>query len=85
MDGVENPPLHILDGVAGIALVPPPIEVLGDRSELDDQVVGQVLCHDLAPLFPPQPSERGLVVTHDNAGIRSADEGTTMISLAKTC
>ena len=40
MDGMLNPPLHVLDGVTGVALVPAPVEVLGDGAELDDQVVG---------------------------------------------
>jgi hypothetical protein len=36
MNGMQNPPLHVLDGVAGIALVPAPVEVFGDRPELDN-------------------------------------------------
>ena len=36
MDGVLNPPLHVLDGVSGIALVPTPVEVLGDLAEMND-------------------------------------------------
>jgi hypothetical protein len=39
MDRVLNPPLHVLDGVARIALIPVPVELLGDGAELDDQVV----------------------------------------------
>jgi hypothetical protein len=31
--------LHILDGMAGVALVPAPVEVLSDTAELDDQIV----------------------------------------------
>ena len=69
-----DPPLHVLDGVAGVALIPAPVEVLGDRAELDDQVVGEVLRLDLAALLAPQPDQGGLVVAHDDPGIRAADE-----------
>ena len=82
MDGVLDPPLHVLDRVAGIALVPAPVEVLGDGAELDDQVVGQILRLDLAALLPPQPDERGLVIAHDDPGVRAADERTTIRSLS---
>jgi hypothetical protein len=44
-------PLDVVDGLAGVALVPAPIEVLGDHPELDDQVVGQVIGVGLAALF----------------------------------
>ena len=40
MNRMLNPPLHVLDTVTGVALIPAPIEVLGDGAELDDQVVG---------------------------------------------
>ena len=35
-DGMLDPPLHVLDGMTGVALVPAPVEVLGDGAELDD-------------------------------------------------
>ena len=57
MDGMQDPPLHVLDGVAGIALVPAPVEVLGDGAELDDQVVGQIFRLDLPSLLAPEPNE----------------------------
>ena len=57
MDGVLNPPLHVLDAVTGVALIPAPVEVLGDRAELDDQVVGEILRLDLAALLAPQPNQ----------------------------
>ena len=42
-DGVLDPALHVLDRLPGVALVPAPVEVLGNGAELDDQVVGEVL------------------------------------------
>ena len=78
MDGMLDLLLDVLDGVAGVALVPAPVQVLGDGAELDDQVVGEVLGLDLAALLPPQPNERGLIVAHDDAGVRAADEGAAI-------
>jgi hypothetical protein len=48
--------------LAGIALVPLAIEVLGHEAELDDEVGGEVLRPDLAPLFLPQAEQGGFVV-----------------------
>jgi hypothetical protein len=67
-------PLHVPDGMAGIAFIPSAIEVLGDGPELDDQIVGEILGLYLAALFPPQLNEGCLVVAHDNAGIRPTDK-----------
>ena len=50
------------------------VEGLGHDAELDDEVAGQVLGLDLAALFPPQPQQGGLVVAHDDPGVRAADE-----------
>ena len=74
--GVPDPPLDVRDGLPGIALVPAPVEVLGDEPELDDQIAGQVLRLDLAALLPPQPDQGGFVVAHDDPGVRAADEAT---------
>ena len=60
--------LHVLDGKAGVALIPAPVEVLGDRAKLHDQIVGEIFRLDLAALLPPQPNQHRLVATHDNCG-----------------
>ena len=78
LDRMEHLPLHLGDDLAGIALVPVPVEVLGHGAELDDQVAGQVLRLDLAALFPPEPEQGGLVVAHDDPGVRAADEGAAV-------
>jgi hypothetical protein len=36
---VAQVPLDIGDGLAGVALLPPPVEVLGGQAELDDQIL----------------------------------------------
>ena len=66
--------LDVLDGVAAAALVPGPVEVLGDAAELDDQIVAEVFGHDLATLLPPEPDQIVLVVSHDDPGVGSADK-----------
>jgi hypothetical protein len=43
IDGMLDPALGVLDRLAGVALIPAPVEVLGDGAELDDQVAGEVL------------------------------------------
>jgi hypothetical protein len=71
---VESPPLHIGDDLAGISLVPAPIELLGRITELDDQIAGQVLGLDLAALLAPEAVQGSFVVAHDDPGVRAADE-----------
>ena len=80
LDRMKHLPLHLGDDLAGIALVPVPVEVLGHGAELDDQVVREVLGLDLAALFPPQPEQGGFVVAHDDPGVRAADEGAAVLS-----
>ena len=48
------------------------VEGFGDHPELDDEVAGEVLRLDLAALFPPQAEQRGLVIAHNDPGIRAA-------------
>ena len=73
-DRVLDPGLHRRDRPPGVALVPGPVEVLGGEAELDDEVAGEVLRADLAPLFLPQADQGLLVLAHDDAGIGAADE-----------
>ena len=50
-----DPALDVDDGLVGIALKPTPVELLGCRPELDDEVAGEVLRFDLAALLVPEP------------------------------
>ena len=68
---------RILVGKAGVSMVPAAVEVLGDRTELDDQIVGRS-SGDLAALVPPQTDEFGFVIAHDDARIGAADEGAAV-------
>jgi hypothetical protein len=71
---VEDPALDVFDGLARIAFVPEPVEILSNPAKLDDEVAGQVRGLDFAALFGPEAQEGGFVVTHDDAGVRAADE-----------
>jgi hypothetical protein len=73
-DRVLDPALDVRDGVAGIAFVPLPIEVLGHQAELDDEVARQVLGPDLAAFLLPQADQGLLVLPHDDAGVGAPDE-----------
>jgi hypothetical protein len=50
-----------------------PVEFLGDRSKLDDEVAGQVFGLSFAALFAPEANEGVLVVAHDYPGVRAAE------------
>ena len=67
-----------MSDLAGIALVPVPVEGLGHDAELDDEVAGEVLGLDLAALFPPEAQQGRLVIAHDDPGVRAADELTSI-------
>jgi hypothetical protein len=73
-DRVLDPGLHRRDGPPGVALIPNTVEVLGRQAELDDQVAGEVLRPDLAPLFLPEADQGFFVLAHDDPGIGAADE-----------
>ena len=69
---------QILVGKAGVSMVPAAVEVLGDRTELDDQIVCRS-SGDLAALLPPQADEFGFITAHDDARIGAADEGAAVL------
>ena len=69
-----HPPLDLAEGLAGVAFEPVAIEGLGHDPELDDEVAGQVLGLDLAALLAPKADEGGLIIAHDDPGVRAADE-----------
>jgi hypothetical protein len=69
------PNADIPDPVPGIAFIPEPIELLGCRSELDQQIAGQVLRGHLAPLLAPKTKGGIFVLPHDDASVRAPNEG----------
>src|ERR1700722_6387229 len=80
---MEDLPLHLGYFLTRMALIPMPVEVLGDDAELDDQVAGQVLGLDLAALFLPQPHKGRLIVAHDDPGVGAADKRLAINGLSK--
>jgi hypothetical protein len=71
---MENLPLHLRDDMAGVLLVPAPVQMLGHSAELDQEVAGQVLGFNLAALLLPEAEQGRLVLAHDDPGVRAADE-----------
>ena len=69
-----DPPLNVCDGLARVALVPKPVEVLGNQPELDDQIAGEVLRLGFAAFLAPKAEEGFFIVAHDDAGVGAADE-----------
>src|SRR5262249_19487060 len=72
-------PLDIGDNLAGIGLVPPPVQRLGGNTKLDNQISGKVLWLDLATLFFPQAHQGGLIVSHDDPGLGLANKGAAVL------
>ena len=66
--------LDVRYGLAGIGLVPPPVQRLGGQAELDNEVARKVLRLGFASLFPPKTEEGNFVVAHDDPGVGPADE-----------
>jgi hypothetical protein len=54
---MKDPALDIRYSLAGIGLVPAPVQLLGRNAKLDNQIARQVLRFDFATLFPPEPEE----------------------------
>jgi hypothetical protein len=68
-------PLDVCNHLTRIGLKPAPIKVLRHQSKLDDEIAGQVFRFDLAALFPPEPDQGPLIITHDDSGVGAPDEG----------
>src|SRR5262245_20624234 len=49
-----EPPLNVDNQLARIGLIPAPVKVLRHHPELDEQIAGEILWLDLAPLFAPE-------------------------------
>jgi hypothetical protein len=75
---MTDSPLDVGNHPPSIGLIPAPVKVLGHHPELDHKIAGQVLRLNLAALFPPEPKQRLLVITHDDSGVGSADEATAI-------
>ena len=80
---MPEPVLNAFNGLPGVALVPIPVEGFGREPELDDEVAGQFLRLDFAPLFLPEAQQGAFVAAHDDAGVRAADEAPAIKAFAR--
>jgi hypothetical protein len=72
------PGLDRCNPAAGVALVPGAVELFGYVTELHDQIAGKVLRPDFAPFLAPQAHKGSLVIAHNDPGVRSANEMSTL-------
>ena len=81
MDRMKYPPLYVLNGISGVALIPASVEVFCGSAELDDQDAGQVLRFTSPRFSRHSPDQGRLVVTHDYSGVRAAYKGTSIAQI----
>src|SRR5262249_22484769 len=68
--------LHVAHLPASIALVPGAVELLGRPPEPHNEVTREVLRLGLASFLAPQADQSGLIITHDDSGVRATDKGS---------
>jgi len=68
------PLLNVRNCSARLGLIPTPVKLLCREAELHDEIVGEVPGFNFASFFPPQPQQRGFVLAHNNASVRTADK-----------
>jgi len=71
--------LAVRDGLSCAALVPVPVQVLCGPAELDHQVFREILRRKFSALFAPQSDEIGFILTHNDAGVRAANERAALM------
>ena len=74
MHGMKYLPLHVGDELSGTSLVPVPVQVLGRRAELDQEIARQILRLDFASLFSPKAEQPSFIVAHNNPGVGPANK-----------
>ena len=52
-----HPALDVGEDLPRVAFEPMPVQGFGDHAELDNEIAGEVLRLDLAPLLAPQPQQ----------------------------
>lgn len=82
---VEQAPLHVADLVAGVVLIPAPVELLGGQAELRDQFVGKIQGLPFATLLLPQVEQGFFVGAHGDAGVGAANEIAPIASMHLFC
>ena len=73
---MKDPLLDVGNDLPGIGLIPAPVQVLRGQPKLDDEVPRKVLRLDLAAFLAPEPHQGRLIVSHDDPGVRAANESS---------
>jgi hypothetical protein len=63
-----------------LGLIPAPIKPLCGQAKLNNRVSGEVLRRRFTPLLLPQPHQGGLIASHDDPGVRPANEGPAVLA-----
>ena len=74
--------LHVGNDLAGISLIPAPIKVFGNRTQLDNEVCRTSPPAQSRRAFPSTAGSARVVITHDDPGIRTADEVAAVAGFA---
>jgi hypothetical protein len=75
---VPNEALNVADAPSRVALVPAAVKLLGGGPQLHDQIGREILRLSLTAFLAPEAQQGCFVATHDDPGIRSADEGAAI-------
>jgi hypothetical protein len=65
---------RVLKLMARVGLIPAPIQPLGRNAKLDHEVGRKVRRLDFPTFLAPEPTQGGLIIAHDDPGVRAADE-----------
>jgi hypothetical protein len=80
-NGVSNPVLDALNGVARVAREPGPIEVFRGQAELYNQIAGQIFRLDLTALLTPEAKQRFFIGPHDDPGVRASYKASSCLRI----
>jgi hypothetical protein len=81
MDGMADARLSVPNGLTCVALVPTAVELLRDGTELNDEIARKILRLELTAFFAPETDQICFIITHDDTGIRSANETPAIVQI----
>jgi hypothetical protein len=62
------------EDLAGVGLIPAPVQLFGGNAKLDHEVGRKVPRLDFPAFLAPEPNQGGFFIAHYDAGVRAADE-----------